>query len=194
MKMNRPLGALYAAVLILILASILVFSAISDAASTSPSSTTVPGCLPYRPERCPAEHLDTLAPPTSIPETTTSTTIDLSFLNTTTTSTPVRTSSVQTSTTSTPITTESISDRWDVLAKCETGGDWTANTGNGYGGGLQFAHGPGWSTWRAYGGEEFSAHPWEATREEQIVIAERVLAGSGWRAWPGCSRLNGWIS
>lgn len=77
--------------------------------------------------------------------------------------------------------------QWDRLAQCETGGNWAANTGNGYGGGLQFAHGPGWSTWRAFGGEEFTAHPWEATREQQIVIAERVLASSGWSAWPGCS-------
>lgn len=84
-------------------------------------------------------------------------------------------------------------DRWDRLALCESGGDWTASTGNGYGGGLQFAHGPGWSTWQAFGGQEFSAHPWEASREEQIVVAERVLSRSGWRAWPGCARALGWL-
>ncbi|MFZ4079463.1 MAG: transglycosylase family protein [Microbacteriaceae bacterium] len=77
-------------------------------------------------------------------------------------------------------------NQWDRLAACETGGNWAANSGNGYGGGLQFAHSSGWSTWRAFGGEEFTAHPWEATREQQIVIAERVLARSGWGAWPGC--------
>lgn len=82
---------------------------------------------------------------------------------------------------------------WDRLALCESGGDWTASTGNGYGGGLQFAHGPGWSTWQAFGGQEFSAHPWEASREEQIVVAERVLSRSGWRAWPGCARALGWL-
>ena len=85
------------------------------------------------------------------------------------------------------------SDRWDELAQCETGGVWSANTGNGYGGGLQFAHGPGWSTWRAFGGTEFTADPWDATREQQIVVAERVLARSGWSAWPGCARKNGWL-
>ena len=85
------------------------------------------------------------------------------------------------------------SDRWDALAQCETGGDWTAQTGNGYGGGLQFAHGPGWSTWRAFGGTEFTADPWDATREQQIVVAERVLARSGWSAWPGCARKAGWL-
>lgn len=78
-------------------------------------------------------------------------------------------------------------DKWDQLAQCESGGDWATNTGNGFGGGLQFAHGSGWSTWRSFGGLEFAADPWDATREQQIVIAERVLARSGWRAWPGCS-------
>ena len=84
-------------------------------------------------------------------------------------------------------------DRWDRLADCETGGDWSANTGNGFGGGLQFAHQPSWSTWLSFGGAEFASHPWEATREQQIVIAERVLASSGFKAWPGCSRKFGWI-
>ena len=84
-------------------------------------------------------------------------------------------------------------DRWDRLAACETGGRWDANTGNGYGGGLQFAHGPSWSTWRAYGGGEFTADPWDATREQQIEIAERVLADVGWKAWPGCAAKEGWL-
>lgn len=83
--------------------------------------------------------------------------------------------------------------RWDQLAQCETGGNWAANTGNGHGGGLQFAHQSSWSTWLSYGGSEFAPHPWEASREQQIVVAERVLAGSGWRAWPGCSRRWGWL-
>lgn len=84
-------------------------------------------------------------------------------------------------------------DVWDQLAVCETGGRWDANDGNGYGGGLQFAHGPGWSTWRAFGGTEFTADPWDASREQQIVVAERVLARSGWGAWPGCARKAGWL-
>ena len=83
--------------------------------------------------------------------------------------------------------------RWDQLAQCETGGNWATNTGNGFGGGLQFAHTSRWSTWLSYGGGEFAPHPWEASREQQIDIAERVLASSGWRAWPGCSRKNGWL-
>jgi len=83
--------------------------------------------------------------------------------------------------------------RWDQLAQCEAGGNWSANTGNGYGGGLQFAHTSRWSTWLSFGGGEFAPHPWEASREQQIDIAERVLASSGWRAWPGCSRKFGWL-
>ena len=80
---------------------------------------------------------------------------------------------------------------WDHLAQCETGGNWSTNTGNGYGGGLQFAHQRSYSTWLSFGGGEFAPHPWEASREQQIVIAERVLASSGWNAWPGCTRKLG---
>ena len=83
--------------------------------------------------------------------------------------------------------------RWDQLAQCESGGNWSTNTGNGFGGGLQFMHQRSYSTWLSFGGGEFAPHPWEASREQQIDIAERVLASSGWRAWPGCSRKNGWL-
>jgi hypothetical protein len=83
--------------------------------------------------------------------------------------------------------------RWDQLALCETGGNWSANTGNGFGGGLQFMHQRSYSTWLSFGGEEFAPHPWEASREQQIDIAERVLASSGYGAWPGCSRRFGWL-
>lgn len=83
--------------------------------------------------------------------------------------------------------------RWDLLAQCEAGGDWARNSGNGFGGGLQFMHQSSYSTWLSFGGGEFAAHPWEATREQQIVVAERVLARSGWNAWPGCSRKFGWL-
>lgn len=87
----------------------------------------------------------------------------------------------------------SSSDRWDQLAACECGGNWGCNTGNGFGGGLQFMHQSRYSTWLSFGGGEFAPHPWEATREQQIVVAERVLARSGWNAWPGCSRKFGWL-
>jgi len=75
---------------------------------------------------------------------------------------------------------------WDRLAQCESGGNWSINTGNGYYGGLQFLA----STWRAYGG---TGLPHQHSRETQIAIAERVRADVGMRAWPGCSRKFGWI-
>jgi uncharacterized protein YabE (DUF348 family) len=69
---------------------------------------------------------------------------------------------------------------WDRIAQCESGGNWAANTGNGYYGGLQFSL----STWRAYGG---SGLPSNNSREEQIRIAEKVRAASGgYGAWPVC--------
>lgn len=80
---------------------------------------------------------------------------------------------------------------WDALARCECGGNWACNTGNGFGGGLQFMHQSSYSTWLSFGGGEFAPHPWEASREQQIVVAERVLARSGWNAWPACSRKLG---
>nr|VDG62660.1 Uncharacterized protein conserved in bacteria [Streptococcus thermophilus] len=76
---------------------------------------------------------------------------------------------------------------WDRLAQCEAGGNWHINTGNGYYGGLQFSA----STWRAYGGGEFAPYAHQATREQQIVVAERTLAAQGWGAWPACSRKLG---
>lgn len=76
---------------------------------------------------------------------------------------------------------------WDRLAGCEAGGNWGINTGNGYHGGLQFSP----STWNAYGGQEFAPYAYMATREEQIAVGERVLAGQGWGAWPSCSARLG---
>jgi hypothetical protein len=73
---------------------------------------------------------------------------------------------------------------WDRLAKCEAGGDWHIDTGNGYYGGLQFSMG----TWRAHGG---SGNPARATKSKQIRVAEKVLRSQGWGAWPSCSRRLG---
>jgi hypothetical protein len=70
---------------------------------------------------------------------------------------------------------------WDAVAACESGGNWSINTGNGYHGGLQFTVG----TWRANGG---SGMPEQASREEQIRVAENVLARQGIGAWPSCGR------
>ncbi len=71
---------------------------------------------------------------------------------------------------------------WDDLARCESGGNWAINTGNGYYGGLQFNLG----TWQGYGGTEFAAYPHEATRAEQIIVAERLRAARGYSPWPAC--------
>jgi LysM repeat protein len=81
--------------------------------------------------------------------------------------------------TTAPANAASIST-WDRVADCESSGNWHINTGNGYYGGLQFSL----STWRAYGG---SGMPQNASKSEQIRIAEKVLAGQGWGAWPVCS-------
>ncbi|MEU8138669.1 transglycosylase family protein [Streptodolium elevatio] len=73
---------------------------------------------------------------------------------------------------------------WDKVAKCESGGNWSINTGNGYYGGLQFKL----STWRAHGGKGMPHH---ASKSEQIRIAEKVLASQGPGAWPVCGRRAG---
>ena len=76
---------------------------------------------------------------------------------------------------------------WDTLAQCESGGNWAINTGNGYQGGLQFSP----STWAAYGGTAYAPTANLATREQQIAIAEKALAGQGWGAWPACTAKMG---
>ena len=73
---------------------------------------------------------------------------------------------------------------WDAIAACESGGNWSTDTGNGYSGGLQFSP----STWRAFGG---SGSPADASRSEQIAVAERVKASQGLGAWPVCSKKAG---
>jgi resuscitation-promoting factor RpfA len=71
---------------------------------------------------------------------------------------------------------------WDAVAQCESGGNWSINTGNGYYGGLQFSA----STWAAYGGTQYAAQADQATKGQQIEIAEKVLASQGKGAWPVC--------
>lgn len=76
---------------------------------------------------------------------------------------------------------------WDELAQCESTGDWHINTGNGYSGGLQFNA----QTWQAYGGGEYAPQAYQASREQQIAIAEKVQAAQGWGAWPACTASMG---
>ena len=73
---------------------------------------------------------------------------------------------------------------WDELAQCESGGDWNTQTGNGFGGGLQFTD----STWKSFGG---TGQPENASRGEQIAVAERVKSEQGMDAWPTCSKKTG---
>jgi resuscitation-promoting factor RpfA len=73
---------------------------------------------------------------------------------------------------------------WDAIAQCESGGNWAISTGNGYYGGLQFSM----STWKANGG---SGNPANASREEQIRVANNVLQSQGIGAWPVCGKKAG---
>jgi len=75
---------------------------------------------------------------------------------------------------------------WDRLAQCESSGNWSSNVGT-YDGGLQFHP----STWKAHGGGQYATSAAGATKQQQIAIAERVLASQGWGAWPACSSKLG---
>lgn len=73
---------------------------------------------------------------------------------------------------------------WDALAQCESGGNWSINTGNGFYGGLQF-------TQQSWNGVGMSGSPATASRAQQIEAGERLLAIQGWGAWPACSAKLG---
>ena len=75
---------------------------------------------------------------------------------------------------------------WDRLAVCESSGNWASSVGS-YEGGLQFHP----STWLAMGGGQYARHAYQATRTQQIAVAERLLARAGWGQWPACSRKLG---
>lgn len=78
---------------------------------------------------------------------------------------------------------------WDALQSCECPPGWHCNTGNGYWGGLQMDM-PFWETW---GGLEFAPRPDLASREQQIVVAERARSQRGYHPWPTCARRLGLI-
>ena len=73
---------------------------------------------------------------------------------------------------------------WDRLAQCESGGNWAANTGNGYYGGIQFSA----STWASVGG---SGLPHQHSREEQIKRGQILQSRAGWGQWPHCAAQLG---
>jgi hypothetical protein len=91
-----------------------------------------------------------------------------------------------------PAAPTSSGDRWDTLAECESGGRWDhPPVAGGFSGGLMFHS----ATWRAMGGEEFAPDAYQASREEQIIVAERTrdAAGGSMSPWPGCSKRFGWL-
>ncbi len=71
---------------------------------------------------------------------------------------------------------------WSAIAACESGGNWSASTGNGFYGGLQFTE----QTWLGYGGGQYASSANQASEAQQIAVAQRVLAGQGIGAWPVC--------
>ncbi|MEV6347718.1 transglycosylase family protein [Actinoplanes sp. NPDC051851] len=85
---------------------------------------------------------------------------------------------------STPAQADAADVNWDAVAQCESGGNWRINTGNGYYGGLQFSR----STWRSYGGTKYASTANQASKGEQVAVAEKVLRGQGIGAWPTCGR------
>ncbi|MDH6132017.1 hypothetical protein P3T37_002743 [Kitasatospora sp. MAA4] len=72
---------------------------------------------------------------------------------------------------------------WEKVAQCESTGNWSIDSGNGFSGGLQFTQ----STWAAFGGTAFADKASHATEAQQISVAEKVLAAQGPGAWPVCS-------
>lgn len=83
--------------------------------------------------------------------------------------------------------TTNVGGAWQKLAQCESGGNWSINTGNGYYGGLQFSA----SSWAAAGGTQYAPLPHQATPAQQIATAEKLRANGGWGHWPACSARLG---
>ncbi len=86
-----------------------------------------------------------------------------------------------------PTTSGSVSSTWAALAKCESGGNWSINTGNGYYGGLQFSA----SSWLGAGGGKYAPLPHQASASEQVATAEVLRSSGGWGHWPSCSSQLG---
>ncbi|WP_410943957.1 transglycosylase family protein [Pseudonocardia phyllosphaerae] len=77
---------------------------------------------------------------------------------------------------------------WEKLAHCESTGNWQADTGNGFKGGLQFTP----QTWKEFGGKKYAPSPEQASKSEQIEVAKKVQDQQGWKAWPACTKKLGW--
>ncbi|MDH6118982.1 transglycosylase family protein [Kitasatospora sp. GAS204B] len=88
---------------------------------------------------------------------------------------------------SVPVSVPVADATWDQVADCESDGDWAADTGNGYYGGLQI-----WPpTWREAGGLRYASRPDRAGRRQQITVAQEILRQQGWQAWAECAREVG---
>lgn len=122
----------------------------------------------------------TTAPPTTVPPTTEPPTTEPP-----TTSPPMTAPSVGALPGSGQLGDPNLDASWDHLAQCESGGNWSINTGNGYYGGIQFALG----TWRGLGG---TGLPSDHSREVQIAMGKKLWQSSGWGAWPACTAKFGW--
>jgi hypothetical protein len=151
------------------------------------------------PTMAPAVVFNAVAPTTTTPPAPTTTTA----APTTTTAKPrvatlvapttTTTRPPATTTTAAPLAAARVATRpdpaaqatWEQLARCESNGNWSANTGNGYYGGLQFAL----ATWRGLGG---TGYPHQASKATQIAMGKKLYQRSGWGAWPGCQRKLGW--
>jgi resuscitation-promoting factor RpfB len=130
----------------------------------------------------------TVLPTTTVTKLPTTTTIP----PTTTTTQPVTTTTVKPTTTTTTAEVDTIQisgSVWDMLAECETGGNWShPPVSIGYSGGLMFHH----KTWTAMGGGKYASQAYLASRQQQIAIAEKLLADAGnFSPWPGCRRKLG---
>ncbi|MFI1154921.1 peptidoglycan DD-metalloendopeptidase family protein [Streptomyces sp. NPDC020817] len=86
-----------------------------------------------------------------------------------------------------PLAHAASTDTWDKVAECESSGNWSTNSGNGFYGGLQFTA----ATWAAFGGHDHAPQAHQASKEAQIAVAEKVLAKQGPQAWPVCSVTAG---
>ena len=74
---------------------------------------------------------------------------------------------------------------WDAIAACETQGNWSMR-GSSFSGGVGFAN----TAWSSFGGYEFAPNAGQATREQQLIVAERIRARVGMGAW-GCAKRLG---
>ncbi|MEU6194552.1 transglycosylase family protein [Streptomyces sp. NPDC047061] len=76
---------------------------------------------------------------------------------------------------------------WDQVAQCESGGSWSADDGTGYYGGLQISL----DDWSEYGGLDYAGTPDQASRSQQIAVAEKILADQGTKPWRTCALIAG---